>query len=117
MSALERDDRYWLTRGGVLEAAGRQDEALAAYDKAMAVNGVELARAQYAKGALLLARKDYEGARDAARRRGPGDRRGHRCRRPTRRWASLLFAQGELRHRAASTTTSGSRGPGRRVPP
>lgn len=63
VSALERDDRYWLVRGGVLEAAGRQDEALAAYDRAIAVKGSSLARSKYAKGALLLARKDYPGAR------------------------------------------------------
>jgi tetratricopeptide (TPR) repeat protein len=64
LSALERDDRYWLTRGGVLETAGRQDEAQAAYDRAIAVKGPWLARAQYAKGSLLLARKDYAGARE-----------------------------------------------------
>lgn len=65
LSALERDDRYWLTRGGVLETAGRQDDAQAAYDKAIAVKGPSLARARYAKGSLLLARKDYAGAREA----------------------------------------------------
>jgi len=63
VGALERDDRYWLARGGVLEALGRQDDALAAYDKALAPRGLHLGRAQYAKGALLLARKDYAGAR------------------------------------------------------
>ena len=63
VSTLEQDGRYWLARGGVLEAASRQDEALGAYDKAIAARGVGLARAQYAKGALLLARKDYAGAR------------------------------------------------------
>ncbi len=64
VSALERDDRYWLIRGGVLEATGRQEEALAAYDRAIAVKGASLARAQYAKGALLLAGKDAAGARE-----------------------------------------------------
>ncbi|MBU8894930.1 tetratricopeptide repeat protein [Corallococcus sp. M34] len=63
VAALSRDDRYWLARGGVLEAAGKQDDALAAYEQALAVRGVGMARAQYAKGALLLARKDYAGAR------------------------------------------------------
>ncbi|MBN1205205.1 MAG: cellulose synthase [Myxococcaceae bacterium] len=63
VSALDRDDRYWLARGGVLEAAGRQDEALAAYDQAISVKGPALARAQYAKSAVLLARKDYAGVR------------------------------------------------------
>ncbi|HEX8700577.1 MAG TPA: cellulose synthase, partial [Myxococcaceae bacterium] len=64
VSALERDDRYWLARGGVLEMAGQQDDALAAYDRAIGVNGAAQARARYAKGALLLARKDYPGARE-----------------------------------------------------
>jgi tetratricopeptide (TPR) repeat protein len=64
VSALERDDRYWLARGGVLEAAGRQDDALAAYNRAIGVSGAAQARARYAKGALLLARKDYPGARE-----------------------------------------------------
>lgn len=61
-NALDRDDRYWITRGTVLEALGRGDDALAAYDRALTVKGVGLARAQYAKAALLLARKDYDGA-------------------------------------------------------
>jgi tetratricopeptide (TPR) repeat protein len=64
VSALERDDRYWLARGEVLDLASRQDEALAAYDKAIATKGAAAARARYAKGALLLARKDYTGARE-----------------------------------------------------
>jgi tetratricopeptide (TPR) repeat protein len=64
VSALERDDRYWLARGGVLEAAGRQDDALAAYDRAIAVSSSAQARARYAKGSLLLTRKDYPGARE-----------------------------------------------------
>jgi tetratricopeptide (TPR) repeat protein len=64
VSALERDDRYWLARGGVLEAAGQQDDALAAYDRAIGVSGSAQSRARYAKGALLLARKDYPGARE-----------------------------------------------------
>ncbi|HLL04685.1 MAG TPA: tetratricopeptide repeat protein [Myxococcaceae bacterium] len=64
VSALERDDRYWLARGGVLELAGKQDDALAAYDQAIGVRGPAQARAQYAKGSLLLARKDYPGARE-----------------------------------------------------
>ncbi|NTX64690.1 tetratricopeptide repeat protein [Myxococcus sp. CA051A] len=63
VSLLEQDGRYWLARGGLLEAAGQQDDALTAYDKAIAAKGVGLARAQYAKGALLVLRKDYEGAK------------------------------------------------------
>jgi tetratricopeptide (TPR) repeat protein len=64
VSALERDDRYWLARGGVLEAVGRQDEALTAYDQAIAVKGPAAPRARYAKSVVLLARKDYAGARE-----------------------------------------------------
>ncbi|MCP3097692.1 cellulose synthase [Myxococcus sp. K15C18031901] len=60
---LEQDGRYWLARGQLLLTADRQDDALAAFDKAIAARGVGLARAQYAKGALLVARKDYEGAK------------------------------------------------------
>lgn len=74
--ALERDDRYWLARGGVLEALGRQDEALAAYDKALAPRGLHLGRAQYAKAALLLARKDYAGARSLLEPLTPEDGSG-----------------------------------------
>ena len=74
--ALERDDRYWLARGGVLEALGRQDDALAAYDKAIASRGLSLGRAQYAKGALLLARKDYAGARPLLEPLAPADGSG-----------------------------------------
>jgi tetratricopeptide (TPR) repeat protein len=64
-SGLEKDDRYWLSRGGILEMAGQQDVSLAAYEKAIAVKGPALARAQYAKGMLLLTRKDYAKAREA----------------------------------------------------
>lgn len=74
--ALERDDRYWLARGGVLEALGRQDDALAAYDKAIGSRGLSLGRAQYAKGALLLARKDYAGARTLLEPLAPEDGSG-----------------------------------------
>lgn len=64
VSALERDDRYWLARGGVLEASGQQDASLAAYDRAIAVKGPALARAEYAKGSMLLSHKDYAKARE-----------------------------------------------------
>lgn len=74
--ALERDDRYWLARGGVLEAVGRQDDALATYDLAIASRGLSLGRAQYAKGALLLARKDYTGARPLLEPLAPVDGSG-----------------------------------------
>ncbi|QRK04662.1 tetratricopeptide repeat protein [Archangium violaceum] len=63
VGAMERDDRYWLTRGQVLQALARAEDAMAAYDRALAVKGVERARAQYAKAALLMARQDYDAAR------------------------------------------------------
>ena len=63
VSALERDDRYWLARGQVLEALTRPEDALAAYDRALGIRGLSQTRAQYAKASLLLARKDYAAAR------------------------------------------------------
>jgi hypothetical protein len=56
--ALARDDLYWLTRGDALAAAGRDAQALAAYDAALAARAGHLPQAQYAKAAFLLARKD-----------------------------------------------------------
>jgi tetratricopeptide (TPR) repeat protein len=56
---LERDDRYWLARGDVLRDSGRLDDALSAYDKAVAAKNIYLARATYAKGSVYLAKKDY----------------------------------------------------------
>src|SRR5690606_34689781 len=37
---LERDDRYWITRGDVLKEDGKLDEAMASYDKAIAAKNV-----------------------------------------------------------------------------
>src|SRR6185295_18281680 len=59
---LDRDDRYWLARGDVLRAAGRLDEALAAYDKAVAAKNVNLVKATYAKGAVFIAKKEFDKA-------------------------------------------------------
>ncbi|NBD08576.1 MULTISPECIES: tetratricopeptide repeat protein [Corallococcus] len=95
MPALDRDDRYWLTRGGVMELAGRQDDALAAYDKALAARGVGLARAQYAKGALLLARKDFDGARVLLTAVAPDTGAGSMPEAYTA-LGELLFAQGDF---------------------
>jgi tetratricopeptide (TPR) repeat protein len=95
VSLLEQDGRYWLARGGVLEAAGRQDEALAAYDKALSARGVGLARAQYAKGALLLARKDYAGARALLAQVAPDSGAGT-LPEAYAAMGDLLFAQGEF---------------------
>jgi tetratricopeptide (TPR) repeat protein len=60
--ALERDDRYYLTRGDVLRDAGKLDDALAAYDKAIEAKNVNLVKATYAKGSVYLAKKDYDKA-------------------------------------------------------
>ncbi|XXF75961.1 cellulose synthase [Myxococcaceae bacterium GXIMD 01537] len=76
VGALERDDRYWLARGGVLETLERPDDALSAYDKALSTRGLHRARAQYAKGALLLARKDVAGARPLLEPLAPEDGTG-----------------------------------------
>jgi len=59
---LDRDDRYYLARGDVLRAAGKLDDAMAAYDKAIAAKNVNITRATYAKGALLLEKKEYDKA-------------------------------------------------------
>ncbi len=61
-SYLARDDRYWLARGDVLLAAKKEDDAMAAYDKAIAAKSINQVRANYAKAAMLVARKDYEKA-------------------------------------------------------
>lgn len=59
---IDRDDRYWLTRGEVLKQADKLDEAMAAYDKAVAASNLNLVRAHFARGALFLQRKDYDNA-------------------------------------------------------
>lgn len=63
--ALERDDRYYISRGDVLKAAGKKDEALAAYEKAIAAKSVMQAKAWYAKGALHLEAKELDKAKEA----------------------------------------------------
>lgn len=61
---LDRDDRYWLTRGDVLRDTGKVDLAMTAYDKAIEAKNLNLTKAYYAKGALLLSKKDYDKARE-----------------------------------------------------
>jgi tetratricopeptide (TPR) repeat protein len=60
--AIEKDDKYWIVRGDVLRAATKHAEAMAAYDRAIAANSLNLARAHYAKGALFLEQKLYDKA-------------------------------------------------------
>lgn len=59
---LDRDDRYWLTRGDVLRELNQAALAMTAYDKAIEAKNLSLTRAYYAKGALLLSQKDYDAA-------------------------------------------------------
>jgi tetratricopeptide (TPR) repeat protein len=46
----------------VLRAAGKLDEALAAYDRAIAAKNVNITRATYAKATVLMEKKDYDQA-------------------------------------------------------
>jgi tetratricopeptide (TPR) repeat protein len=115
VSAVEREDRYWLARGVVQEAAGRTDEARAAYDRAIGVKGPALARAQYAKGALLLAGKDYSGARDVLAAVTPDTGAGPL----PEAYAAMgeaLFAQGDFATGCQHHFVALSRDRGRKVP-
>lgn len=62
--AIERDDRFWISRGDILRQAGKLDEAMVSYDRAIAADSVGIARAHFAKGALLLEKKEYDRAFD-----------------------------------------------------
>jgi tetratricopeptide (TPR) repeat protein len=59
---LERDDRYWIARGEVLQASGKLDDSLAAYDKAIAAKNVNIIKARYARASALIAKKDIDNA-------------------------------------------------------
>lgn len=61
-SYLGRDDRYWLARGDVLLAAGKDDLAMTAYESAINAKSIYQVRANYSKAALLVKRKDYDKA-------------------------------------------------------
>jgi tetratricopeptide (TPR) repeat protein len=95
VAALERDDRYWLARGRVLEALSRTDDAMTAYDRALAVKGVSMARAQYAKASLLMARKDYDAARPLLVEVAPENGMGSMPE-AYEALGDLLFAKGEF---------------------
>ncbi|MFZ5445296.1 MAG: cellulose synthase [Myxococcota bacterium] len=73
---LDRDDRYWLARGDILKTAGKLDEAMAAFDKAIEAKNVNLTRAYYAKGALLLEKKEYDKAAELLQDITPPDGTG-----------------------------------------
>jgi tetratricopeptide (TPR) repeat protein len=74
---VDHDDRYWIARGDILKTAGKLDEALTSYDKAVAAGSVNLAKAHYAKGALYLAKKDYDKATNELKLVTPEDGTGH----------------------------------------
>jgi tetratricopeptide (TPR) repeat protein len=84
-----------MARGQVLEALARGDEALAAYDRALAVKGVGRVRAQYAKAALLMARKDYDAARPLLVEVAPENGQGS-LPEAYESLGELLFARGEF---------------------
>ena len=46
----------------MLRDSGSLDDALGAYDKAIAAKNVNLVKATYAKGSVFLAKKEYENA-------------------------------------------------------
>jgi tetratricopeptide (TPR) repeat protein len=62
-SHLERDDRYYLARGDLLRAAGKNADAIVAYDKAIAAKSSHLTQAVYAKAAVYLDQKQIDQAR------------------------------------------------------
>ncbi len=62
IAALDRDDRYWLIKGDILKAMDKLDDAMVAYDKAVAAENVNLIKAHYAKGSVFFAKKDYDKA-------------------------------------------------------
>jgi tetratricopeptide (TPR) repeat protein len=61
---LDRDDKYWLARAEVLREAGKPDDAMAALDKAIAAKNVNLSKAYFAKGTLLIAKKEFDKAQE-----------------------------------------------------
>jgi tetratricopeptide (TPR) repeat protein len=73
---LDRDDRYWLARGDLLKTAGQLDQAMLAYDKAIAAKNLHLTKAYFAKGALLIDRKEYDKAAELLQDITPADGTG-----------------------------------------
>lgn len=59
---LDRDDRYWLTRGDVLKESGKPDDAMSMYDRAIAAKNLNLFKATYAKASIFMARKEFDKA-------------------------------------------------------
>ena len=75
-TALERDDRYWIVRGDLFKAAGKLDEALTSYDRAVTVDGVNRRQAHYARGVLYFEKKDLEKATEDLDKVTPEDGTG-----------------------------------------
>lgn len=76
-SALDRDDRYWLTKGTLLKSTGKLDEAIAAYDKAIAAKSFNGVRATYAKAMVFVAKKENDKAAEILADITPQDGTGH----------------------------------------
>lgn len=73
---LDRDDRYWLARGDLLKTAGKQDEAMASYEKAIEAKSLNLTRAYYSKAALLIEKKEFDKATELLQDITPQDGTG-----------------------------------------
>lgn len=75
-TALERDDRYWIVRGDVFKAAGKLDDAMASYDRAVTVDGVNRRQAHYARGVLFLQKNELDKATEDLDKVTPEDGTG-----------------------------------------
>jgi predicted negative regulator of RcsB-dependent stress response len=75
-SHLERDDRYYLARGDLLRAAGKNADAIVAYDKAIEAKSSHLTQAMYAKAAVYLEQKQTDQARTLLSEITPNDGSG-----------------------------------------
>lgn len=73
---LDRDDRYWLARGELLKNANKTDEAMVSFDKAIAAKSLNLSRAYYQKGQLLLDQKQFDKAAEILQDITPPDGSG-----------------------------------------
>ncbi len=76
VGALDRDDRYYLTRGDILRATDKLDLAMAAYDKAIEAKNLNITKAYYAKASVFLAKKDYDKALEMLKDITPEDGSG-----------------------------------------
>jgi tetratricopeptide (TPR) repeat protein len=85
---LDRDDRYWLARGELLKMAGKLDEAMASFDKAIEAKNVNLSRAYFSKAQMLLEKKEYDKAAELLADLTPPDGSG--------RIAEAYMAMGEI---------------------